>query len=247
MKYSIRICHLYPDLLNLYGDRGNIIALEYRAKLRGIGVEIVPITIGDKIDLNLCDIVFFGGGQDAEQNIIRNDFVLEKGEIVRRAVENGNVFLCICGGYQMMGNYYEDGDGRRIDGLGAINIHTIGKKQRMIGNTVYQCDLFPEDPLLFGFENHSGRTILGEDVLPLAHVVVGGGNNGEDKTEGAIYKNVFCTYSHGSFLPKNPQMTDYLLSIALKRRYGEDFSLAPADTVIEELARGEIRASHKNA
>jgi hypothetical protein len=246
MNESIRICHLYPDLLNLYGDRGNIIALEYRAKLRGINVEIIPVTIGDKIDTNLYDIVFFGGGQDAEQNIIRNDFVMEKGEIIRGAVEKGSVFLCICGGYQMMGNYYEGHDGTRINGLGAIDIHTIGRKQRMIGNTVYRCELFQEDPLLFGFENHSGRTILGEGVLPLASVVVGGGNNGEDKTEGAIYKNVFCTYSHGSFLPKNPRMTDHLLSIALKRRYGERFLLASADAVIEDLAREQIRASHKN-
>lgn len=245
MKKTIRICHLYPDLLNLYGDRGNIIALGYRAGLRDIGIEVIPATIGDNIDLNLCDIVFFGGGQDAEQNIIRDDFILEKGEKVRKAVEDGTVFLCICGGYQMMGNYYEDGDGRRIDGLGAVNIHTVGKKKRMIGDTVYRCDLFPENPLLFGFENHSGRTVLGEGVLPLASVVLGGGNNGEDKTEGAVYKNVFCTYSHGSFLPKNPQMTDHLLTLALRRRYGEDFSLAPADTFIEDLARKEIRKSHK--
>ena len=246
MNASIRLCHLYPDLLNLYGDRGNIIAMEYRAKKRGIDVEIFPLTIAEKFDANQYDIVFFGGGQDAEQNMIRSDLVSEKGEDIRAAVESGTLFLCICGGYQMLGNYYEDGDGRRIDGIGAIDIHTIGKKQRMIGNTVYRCDLFPDDPLLFGFENHSGRTILGEGIRPLARVLVGGGNNGEDKTEGAIYKNVFCTYSHGSFLPKNPRMTDHLLSIALQKRYGEDFSLAPADTVIEDLARKEILSSHKN-
>ncbi len=246
MNYRIRICHLYPDLLNLYGDRGNIIALEYRAKLRGIDVDFTTATIGEKIDINQCDIIFFGGGQDVEQNIIRNDFVAEKGPIIKQAVEDGTVFLCVCGGYQMMGKYYQDGDGQRIDGLSAINIHTIGKKQRMIGNTVYRCALFPQDPLLFGFENHSGRTFLGEGVKPLASVVAGSGNNGEDGTEGAIYKNVFCTYSHGSFLPKNPQMTDHLLAVSLKRRYGEDFSLAPADTSIEMLAREQILASHKN-
>lgn len=245
MKIELRICHLYSDLLNLYGDRGNILALMYRAGLRGIDVRVTPLTIGENFDGDLYDIVFFGGGQDAEQNIIRRDLVNNKGSAVKEAVEKGNVFLCVCGGYQMMGKYYEEFDGNRIDCLSALDIFTIAQKKRLIGNTVYRCDFLNDDaaqgcfePLkIYGFENHSGRTFLGEGVKPLAKVLTGAGNNGEDGTEGAVYRGIYCTYSHGSLLPKNPAMTDHLIEKALKQRLGEEFRLLPAPCEIENIAR----------
>jgi len=240
MQEKIRLCHLYPDLLNLYGDRGNILALVRRSSLRGIDMEVEAVSIGEDFDPDRYDMVFVGGGQDAEQNILRNDFVSVKGEKIKEAVEKNKVFLCICGGYQMMGHYYEEHDGHKIECLGAIDIWTVGKKSRFIGDTVYSCDLFPESKILYGFENHSGRTYLGEGVKPLAKVLTGSGNNGEDRTEGAIYKNVYCTYSHGSFLPKNPDMTDYLIKTALEVQKGTPYTLSPLATDVENFARNAL-------
>lgn len=244
-KYSLRICHLYPDLLNLYGDRGNILALSYRAGLREVDTEVVSLSMGQPFEKDQYDIVFFGGGQDAEQNMVRRDLVSVKGQAVIEAVEDGMVFLCICGGYQMMGHYYQEHDGKKIDCLGALNVYTEGKKQRFIGNTEYHCELLVNDPVIYGFENHSGRTYLGDNVRPLAKVMCGKGNNGEDGTEGAVYKNVIASYSHGSLLPKNPELADYILTLALKRKYGASYSLAPADRRFEEIARKEIKSCKK--
>lgn len=246
MQDKIRLCHLYPDLLNLYGDRGNILALMRRTSLRGINFEVESVSIGETIDPDRYDMFFLGGGQDAEQNILRHDFVSAKGDIIKETIAKNKVFLCICGGYQMMGHYYEEHDGHRIDCLGAINIWTVGKKSRFIGDTVYSCDLLTESRFLYGFENHSGRTYLGEGVKPLAKVVTGAGNNGEDGTEGAIYKNVYCTYSHGSFLPKNPEMTDYLIKTALEVQKGETCVLSALSSDVENFARNAL-ATCKNA
>lgn len=245
MKEQLRICHLYPDLLNLYGDRGNLQALLRRAVLRGIDCRIEPVTIGEHFDPDRYDLVFLGGGQDAEQNILREDFVSLKGEAVKYAVEADKVFLCICGGYQMMGTEYIEHDGTHLECLGAINVRTVGKKIRYIGDTVYETELIPDKPLLYGFENHSGRTYLGDGVKPLAKVVSGAGNNGEDQTEGAIYRNVYCTYSHGSFLPKNPQMTDFLLQRALEVQKGAPVTLDYLDTIDEDFARETIQTCKK--
>lgn len=245
MSNSLRLCHLYPDLLNLYGDRGNILALLRRSQGRGLDLSIESVSMDEHFDADRYDIVFLGGGQDAEQNIIRRDFVEKKGDDIRNAVEKNKVFLCICGGYQMMGHYYEEHDGTRIDCLGVIDVHTVGKKNRFIGDTVYESALLPESPILYGFENHSGRTYLGKGVNPLARVVEGAGNNGEDGTEGAVYRNVYCTYSHGSFLPKNPSMTDYLLRKAHEAKYGEDTHLSFLDTKIEDVARTAIQSCKK--
>lgn len=246
MQEKIRLCHLYPDLLNLYGDRGNILALMRRASLRGIDLQVEAVSIGQKFDPDRYDMIFLGGGQDAEQNILRNDFVSVKGAQIKEAVDKDKVFLCICGGYQMMGHYYEEHDGHRIECLGALNIWTVGKKNRFIGDTVYSCDLLPQSPLLYGFENHSGRTYLGEGVRPLAKVLTGSGNNGEDKTEGAIFKNVYCTYSHGSFLPKNPEMTDYLIKQALEVQKGKPYVLAELSNEIENFARNALPTCKKS-
>ena len=240
MDDRLRLCHLYPDLLNLYGDRGNVLALKRRAQWRGMDLEIEQISMGEKFDEDRYDLVFLGGGQDAEQNIIRTDFVSGKGDAVKRAVEKNKVFLCICGGYQMMGTFYEEHDGTRIDCLGAISVHTIGIENRFIGDTVYACPFLSGSKILYGFENHSGRTYLGSGVKPLAQVISGAGNNGEDGFEGAIYRNVYCTYSHGSFLPKNPRMTDHLLLCAGKEKWGEEFALADLSDEMEEFARSSL-------
>ena len=213
---ELRICHMYPDLLNLYGDRGNVLSLIRRAELRGISVKMVPVSIGDEFDEKDFDIVFLGGGQDAEQNVIRRDFVEVKGPKVKQAIENGMVFLCICGGYQMLGNYYQEHDGTKIECLGAIDIYTVGEDVRYIQDTVYEADFLK------------------------TKVIEGAGNNGKDGFEGAIYNNVYCTYSHGSFLPKNPRMTDHLLRLALKRRYGDDYELPALSTENEDFARAAL-------
>jgi len=244
-KKELRICHMYPDLLNLYGDRGNVLSLIRRAELRGISVKLVPVSIGDDFDQNDFDIVFLGGGQDAEQNVIRRDFVEEKGPKVKEAIESGMVFLCICGGYQMLGKYYQEHDGTKIECLGAIDVYTVGEDVRYIQDTTYEASFLKEEgiedsAILYGFENHSGRTYLGPSVKPMAKVLEGAGNNGKDGFEGAIYNNVYCTYSHGSFLPKNPRMTDHLLSLALKRRYGEDYELPGLSTENEDFARAAL-------
>ena len=244
-EIELRICHMYPDLLNLYGDRGNVLSLIRRAELRGIKVKLVPVSIGDDFDENDFDIVFLGGGQDAEQNVIRKDFVEVKGPKVKDAIEHGMVFLCICGGYQMLGNYYQEHDGTKIECLGAIDVYTVGEDVRYIQDTTYEADFLKVDGVadsgkLYGFENHSGRTYLGPSVKPMAKVIEGAGNNGKDGFEVAIYNNVYCTYSHGSLLPKNPRMTDHLLRIALKRRYGEEYVLPELPTDCEDFARAAL-------
>jgi len=237
--YEINICHLYPDLLNLYGDYGNIQALVRRLEWRGISVQVHPVSIGDPFLPDEYDIVFIGGGQDYEQDILHKDLLAIKKQPLIEAVESGMVFLCICGGYQLMGRYYKLSDGTEIECLGAMNHWTIGHEKRLIGNLVFKIEGLKQQPdsLVVGFENHSGKTYLGDGVSPLGKVVYGNGNNGEDGYEGARYKNVFCSYSHGSLLPKNPGLTDELITIALKRKYRDFVSLQPLNDRIEALAR----------
>jgi lipid II isoglutaminyl synthase (glutamine-hydrolysing) len=241
----LRICHLYPDLLNLYGDRGNLLTLQQRCAWRGIGCTVTPVSLGQPFDPSACDLAFLGGGQDYEQNLLHLDLLEGKGPAIRQAVADGLVFLCICGGFQLMGRYYEEQDGHRIECLGALDLWTIGRPPRLIGDTIYRSAFLEEngrDPLLVGFENHSGRTYLGPSVRPLATVVKGGGNNGEDLTEGAIFNNVYCTYSHGSFLPKNPDMADLLIEKAISRRYGQPVTLQSLPQQMENNARNALLA-----
>ncbi len=241
--YEINICHLYPDLLNLYGDRGNTIALKKRCEWRGITANIHNITIGEAFVPENYDIIFLGGGQDYEQEIIQNDLLKAKGNEIKNAIENDVVFLCICGGYQLLGNYYRTWDGKEIEFLGALNLWTIGGKERMIGNMVFECSFLKSetfDGMVVGFENHSGRTYLGPEVQPLGKVIKGSGNNGEDNYEGAVYRNVYCSYSHGSLLPKNPLFADHLLALALKRKYRDFVSLQLINDEFEEMARSSM-------
>lgn len=240
---TLNICHLYPDLLNLYGDRGNIIALTKRAQWRGINVHIHNVSLGDSFMPEDYDIVFLGGGQDYEQEILQDDILKHKGNEIKNAIYNNKVFLCICGGYQLLGKYYKTWDGKEIEFLGALNLWTIGGKERMIGNIIFECDFLKSencDGKIVGFENHSGRTYLGPEVKPLGKVIKGFGNNGEDMGEGAIFKNVYCSYSHGSLLPKNPSLADHLLAIALKQKYSDFVSLQPLNNKFEELAHNSM-------
>jgi len=241
--YDLNICHLYPDLLNTYGDRGNILALQRRAQWHGIDTLITNVTIGDSFDSSLYDIIFLGGGQDYEQEIIQSDVLSQKGTEIKAAIEGMKVFLCICGGYQLMGRYYKTWDGKEIEFLGALDLWTVGGKERMIGNIVFESDIIKAGnaPVrIVGFENHSGRTYLGQGIKPLGRVISGNGNNGEDGFEGAVYKNVYCSYSHGSLLPKNPLLTDHLLSLALKQKYPDFEALGVLDDTFEDAARSSV-------
>jgi lipid II isoglutaminyl synthase (glutamine-hydrolysing) len=242
--YTLNICHLYPDLLNLYGDRGNIISLAKRCEWRGIEVNLTQLSMNQNYAPEDYDIVFLGGGQDYEQEIIQEDFLFQKGTEIKNAVSYNKVFLCICGGYQLMGNYYKTWDGKEIEFLGAIDVYTVAAKDRMIGNFIFQCDFLKTDTFdgnMVGFENHSGRTFLGPSTKPLGKVIVGGGNNGEDGFEGAIFNQVYCSYSHGSLLPKNPALSDHLISTALKQKYTDFESLEILENVLEDSGRLEMQ------
>ena len=230
---ELNICHLYPDILNLYGDRGNIITMKRRLEGRGIKVNIDECSIGQPLNADKYDIFFIGGGQDFEQEVLLRDLSSGKAQDIRTAVEEEKTFLAICGGYQMLGEYYKTWDGVQLDFIGAIGVHTIGAKERMIGNYMFRTTPESGDTVVVGFENHSGKTYLGEGVAPLGTMLSGNGNNGEDKTEGARYKNVFGTYSHGSLLPKNPVLCDFILQTALNHRYDGAEPLAPLDDTLE--------------
>ena len=241
MEQELKICHLYPDVLNLYGDGGNILCMKRRLLWRGVGAEVTKLPIGASGSLAPYDLVFIGGGQDFEQQVLLEDLHRGRDREIRAAIEDGVVFLTICGGYQMMGHWYETYDGKRCDFIGAIDLTTVGGKKRMIGNYKFACTPSAGGSTVVGFENHSGRTYLGAGLEPLGKVLAGYGNNGEDGTEGAHYKNLFGTYSHGPMLPKNPAFCDMLLAAALERKYGR-CELAPLDDAAEQAAHDEISA-----
>ena len=236
---ELKICHLYPDVLNLYGDGGNIRCLTQRLNWRGIGVEVTKMPIGSKESLTGFDLIFIGGGQDFEQQVLLEDLHRGRDRELVAAIEDGVCVLAICGGYQMLGAYYETHDGKRCDFVGALDLWTVGAKKRMIGNYMYKVPEELGDFTVVGFENHSGQTRLGPGVKPLGQVLAGFGNNGEDGTEGAVYKNVFGTYSHGPLLPKNPAFADLLIRRTLERKYGAA-ELTPLDDAAELLAHDEM-------
>ena len=234
---ELTICHLYPDLLNVYGDVGNVLILKHRALLRGIDVNIVNCSIGDDLDKNNTDIIFFGGGQDFEQSIVSDDLNNVKKQPLTEYVEDGKVMLAICGGYQLLGKYYTAPNGEKIEGLGILDIYTEGGDTRFIGNTEIINEEFNETYV--GFENHSGRTYINSHK-PLGKCVHGYGNNGSDGYEGCIYKNTFGSYFHGSFLSKNPEFADRLLTIALQNKYGKEINLEPLKDELELKAKQSI-------
>lgn len=221
---KLSIAHLYPDMLNIYGDYGNVLTIKNRCEWRGIDVEITSINLGDEINSDKYDLYFIGGGQDKQQIYVSIELQKYKDEL-HGAMNNNAVFLGICGGYQLFGKYYQPHNGSRLQGLGLLDVYTVAGDTRFIGNVTAKTD-YTIPKTLVGFENHSGLTYIQGDTKPLATVEVGAGNNNDDKTEGARYKNVFGTYLHGSFLPKNPHFADYLIRLALEKRYGEKIELA---------------------
>lgn len=214
---KIVIGHLYGKIMNIYGDRGNILTLVNRSQWRGIKVEVVDIGLGDIIDSKKIDVYFWGGGQDREQNLASADLAGDKGKVLKEAVEEGAALLSICGGYQLLGRFYKPLDSDELLGIGLFDAHTVAGHKRMIGNLVieHNLDINSGVKTLVGFENHSGKTYLSQDSKPLGRVVIGSGNNGEDRTEGCIYKNAIGCYLHGPVLPKNPHLADFLLLKAL--------------------------------
>ena len=236
---KIRIGHLYPEVLNLYGDRGNTLCFQKRLEWRGIEAEVVPLMIGDSISMNDFDLFFIGGGQDFEQEVLLRDLEGGKGDEIKAAVEDGLPFLCICGGYQMMGDYYQTYTGEKCKFLGAVDFYTVGREERMIDNYAFRLGEESGGSTVVGFENHSGRTYLGQGVRPLGTVLKGNGNNGEDGGEGVRYKNVFGTYSHGPVLPKNPEFCDFILKTALERKYGSG-DLEPLENAFEKRAHDTV-------
>lgn len=225
--------HLYPDLLNLYGDRGNVMAFARRCRWRGIDVEVRQISLGEKVSFKEADFLFLGGGSDREQNLMAGDLAARK-EQLREAVEEGLVVLAICGGYQLLGKYYRTLDGKEIPGLGILDLYTRAGRERLIGNVAVEIEINGMTHRVVGFENHAGRTFLG-DLKPLGKVLAGRGNNGEDGFEGARYNNVFCSYLHGPLLPKNTVLADNFIALALKRR-GWREELQPLDDSFEKAA-----------
>ncbi len=231
---EIKVYHLYPGHLNLYGDRGNMLALCRRAEWHGINLKIIPVEPGNKINFSDCDLLFMGGGQDSDQKLVAED-LKGRSRDMKKAVEEGMVVFAVCGSYQLLGHYYTTGQGVKINGLEVIDLYTKAGQGRLIGNAVIECSLWDPPHTLVGFENHAGKTFLGPDLQPLGQVLSGFGNNGIDKTEGAVYKNVIGTYLHGALLPKNPRLTDCLLQNALTYK-NQDDTLQELDDSLEQQA-----------
>lgn len=232
----ITVVHLYPELLNLYGDSGNILCLRRRMEWRGIEARVVEVHMGDAPSLADADIVFIGGGSDREQRIVCESLLGHATEL-RAFVEDGGALLAVCGGYQLLGESYLMGD-EVVRGLSLVDLYTDRGSPRLVGNVVVQSDIC-EQPIV-GYENHGGRTHLGPEVEPLGRVLVGYGNDGITGMEGCLYRNVVGTYVHGPLLPKNPGVADYLLGKALERRYGES-ELEPLDDAVELEANQVMR------
>lgn len=237
----LTIVHLFPELLNLYGDGGNVIALTRRLQWRGLPVEVREIGMGDAMDFSQADIVFIGGGADREQMIVKDAMVARKSEL-SAYVADGGVLLAVCGGYQFLGHSYAMDD-VVVEGLGVIDMETVRGEGRLIGNAVIQSDIC--DAPIVGFENHGGRTTLGPNAKPLGRVLGKTfGNNGEDGFEGVHQGNLIGTYLHGPLLPKNPQVADYLIAQAYERR-GDALELASLDDAIE-LEANRVMARRLN-
>lgn len=233
---KIKIMHLYPDLLNLYGDRGNIECLRRRLQWRGIEAETVSYTCDDTgFDLSDVDILFLGGGSDREQKIVCSR-LLEHKEIIKDYAEDGGTIVAVCGGYQLLGKYYKLED-ETIEGLEVLDIYTEQGDGRLIGNIVLEPDFIGSK--IVGFENHGGRTYIGSHK-PLGKVLYGSGNDEGSGAEGVVYKNVVATYLHGPLLPKNPELCDYILTNALKHKYPDFGELEPLDDSLENTANEYI-------
>lgn len=241
---TITIAPIYPELLSIYADRGNVIVLERRTRWRGLECVVAPVRLGDGVDPD-ADILLLGGGQDRDQMLVADELHRQL-PAIREALARGAGLLAVCGGYQLLGHRYRGHQGDEMRGLGLVDLETVAGSTRIIGNVLIECDVDGRRELVAGFENHAGRTRLGPGVRPLGRVIAGGGNNGVDGTEGCIVGRVIGTYIHGPLLPKNPWIADRLLGFAAERR---GHVLAPLDDTLERraaetaagIARAEIR------
>lgn len=233
------IAHMYPDLMNLYGDRGNLICLQKRIEWSGHQAEIKAVNLRDQLDFAGIDMLFMGGGSDREQSLVYHDLLQKAGKLMQE-IDNGLPVLCICGAYQLLGNYYKSFDGTMMDGLGFFDLHTEGKKDRLIGNILLESEMGGRKTTVVGFENHGGRTYLNDKKLqPFGKVIKGFGNNGEDGGEGLLYKNLIGTYLHGPLLPKNPGVADFFIQ-AMAMRKGIDL-LSALNDQIENYAHEQVK------
>ncbi|MEE0866567.1 MAG: glutamine amidotransferase [Clostridia bacterium] len=238
---ELNILYLYPDILELYGDFGNIQVLKYRLEKRGIKAIVTPYSIGDEAPVfTKFDLVFSGGGADQEQGILSGDLIKYKDNI-KEAINNGVFFLLICGSYQLFGKYYKDADGNIIPGLEMFNYYTEAiedRQKRCIGNIVINANLDGKETEIIGFENHGGQTFNIDP--PLGDVLYGNGNKFGDSKEGFMQKNVIATYLHGPLLSKNPELADYIIKYCLDRKYNEDSILEPLNDEFESKCREQL-------
>jgi lipid II isoglutaminyl synthase (glutamine-hydrolysing) len=239
-EMNLRLLALYPEQMNIYADRGNIIFLQRRCEWRGLGFSYAAAGPGEDFDPVAHDLVYIGGGQDRDQVLVAEDMLRTKRDAIAEAVEDGAVLLAVCGGYQLLGHRYQLGQ-QSIRGLGIADLETVrGEGERLIGNIAIEADLGAGPKVLAGFENHGGRTHLGAGAEPLGRVLHGHGNDGADGREGVRRLNMVGTYMHGPLLPKNAWLADHLISLALRRRTGHAVKLTPLDDDLE-------RAAHEGA
>ncbi len=237
---QFNIAHLYPDLMNLYGDRGNLICLQKRLEWRGQECRIQNVGLGQSIDFAAIDMVFMGGGSDREQGLVYADLI-KRAEEFRQAIETDLPVLCICGAYQLLGQAYISADGQRLRGLGFFDFTTQGSQPRLIGNILVETELGGQTTTVVGFENHGGRTFLNDARLkPFGRVLKGYGNNGQDGFEGIKYRNLIGTYLHGPLLPKNPVVADFFIKAMAVRR-GMDANITPLYDAIETFAHQQVK------
>ncbi len=232
---KIRIMHLYPDLLNLYGDKGNIECLKHRLSWRGIEAEVVEVMSDDTPDISAADIIFLGGGSEREERTVYEKLAPYREELVSY-VENGGTLIAVCGGYELLAKSCESNN-ETLEALGILDIYSVSGGDRLTDNVVLQSDLC--DSKIVGFENHSGRMKTGS-YAPLGKVLCGNGNDGESGYEGVVYKNVIATYLYGPLLPKNPELCDYILKNTLKHKYPEFDRLTELDDTVENKANEAI-------
>ena len=230
----IRIVPVYPELLSIYADRGNVRVLEQRLRWRGLPVEVAPLALGDDLDPRASDVILIGGGQDRDQALVA-EALIAQAPAIRAAVDDGAALLAVCGGYQLLGHSYVDQSGRETPGTGLVDLETRAGGHRLIGNVLVRVKLDGRDYDMVGFENHAGRTTLGKGVEALGRCVVGAGNDGMGQDEGCRVGRIIGTYVHGPLLPKNPWLADQLLRWACARR-GLSTDLAPLDDRIEAAA-----------
>ncbi len=241
---TLRVCALYPDLMNIYADRGNLLVLERRCAWRGLGFELTPVGLGEPLDGDAHDLFYLGGGQDRDQRLCAEDLLVTKPDTLHAAAARGAVVLGVCGGYQLLGRSYELGPGEELSGVGLLDVRTVREDgPRLIGNVAIEVSLDEGGGgrILAGFENHGGRTRLGASQAPLGRVLKGYGNDGRSGFEGARFGNVLGTYLHGPLLPKNVWFADWLIATALGIDPGE-FSLLD-DALEDEAHVGARRAA----